>query len=384
MDIRSNRRPRPAATIGGVKVIDTIDVFYNFPSWEEYNLCYSAIDQIARDKGQALYKRKKKKEQETREQEKKKKEYFTYAFANMGILEIKLCRTEYHNSIYMKLKPILLLYPGSYFRLSTMKDYPEICRKMNEFLKIIEELVEKPLFPPIETWHVSRIDYAFDIETPFVAEYISAFKMGKMPTGFEEPKAFDTSIYLKANYANINFYDKLTQAKAKFGLSDEAIATELHHIPEGILRLEVQCHNEYIKYMKKSETILDTALQDLFDEGIAREEVLGRVKSIVWKNDFFPYEVCIDAIAKKHKGKVMRACGDILRQLICKPKIRLADLKSAYEDSGIDFNKLTHIICKCGINAIPLEAIYKNSPNPPHIQCLINPYHLLVLDAGKA
>ena len=136
--------------------------------------------------------------------------------------------------------------------------------------------------------------------------------------------------------------------------------------------------------MKRRETILDTALQDLFDEGIAREEVLGRVKSIVWENDFFPYEVCIDAIAKKHKGKVMRACGDILRQLICTPEIRLTDLKSAYEDSGIDFNKLTHIICKCGINAIPLEAIYKNSPNPPHVQCLINPYHLLVLDAGKA
>ena len=355
-------------------MIDTIDVFYNFPSWEEYDLCYTAIDQISRNKdGQALHKDRKK----------NKRAYFTYAFANMGILKIKLCRTEYHNSIYMKLKPILLLYPGSYFRLSTMKDYPEICRRMNEFLKIIEELVEKPVFPPIETWHVSRIDYAFDIETPFVEEYISAFKMGKMPTGFDEPEAFDTSLYLEANHANINFYDKLTQAKDDLGLSDEDIATELRHVPEGILRLEVQCHNEYIKYLKKHKTILDTALQDLFDEGIAREEVLGRVKSIVWKNDFFPYEVCIAAINKKHKGKIMRACGDILRHLIRKPGLSLTDLKSAYEDSGIDFNKLTHTISKCGINAIPLEAIYKNSPNPPHIQRLINPYNLLVLDAGK-
>ena len=370
-------------------MVDTIDVFYNFPSWEDYDLCLNVIDQMSRDEdGQELHKpkkRKKPKEKKKREEpeNKKRRKYVTTAFAHIGILEIKFFRTEYHNSIYLKLKPILLLYPGSYFRLATMKDYPEICRMMNEFLKNIEELGEKPLFPPIELWHISRIDYAFDIETPFVAEYISAFKMGKLPPGFDKPEAYDTSAYLKSDHANINFYDKIAQVKKIFKLSDEDIATDLHHTPEGIIRLEVQCHNAYLQYLKKHETILDTALQDLFDADIAREEVLGRVKSLIWKNDFYPYEVCIDAIAKKHKGKVMRACGDILRQLIRKPELSLADIKSAYEDSGIDFNKIIHIIRKCGINAIPLEAICRDRTKSLPTKRLINPYNLIVLGTGQ-
>lgn len=346
-------------------MIDTVDVFYEFSSYTYYKACYQAVDKIAREKGgQALHKDGEK--------------YQTTALANLGVLNIKLFRGKCRYCCYMFLQPARLIYPGSHLRLAIPDDFPEILRRLNEIIADINRLASFQVLPSIEEWRVSRIDYAFDIETPYVAEYLRLFKAGFVPAGFSGPKPYESSYYLTSTNGNINFYNKLLQVKEKYGLSDEDIIKELNYLPEGVLRLEFQCHNRWLQHLKKSCSLFDTTFLFLFNPKLACKELKSRVASIIGKAPFFPYDVAVNILSSNYKNRTMGQCCQIMSLLKDFPKATLDTARTIVAPKRKnDFAQLIHKIRKVGINPIPVEVARRDLYDGQRLSCLPNPYDMI-------
>lgn len=358
-------------------MIDTADVFYYFPSRHEYDLCWTAIDKMARQyNNQPLYEIDFYKNDNSG----KRGFYLTSAFANIGILQISLRRTEYTYSMYMMLQPIRLLYPGSRLRLSTMADYPEICARLNSFLSTANQLAGRSILPQIEEWHVKRIDYAIDIDTPQSYGYVRLFNAGDIPQGFKKIKKIkkiNTSLYLISKHGNVNFYEKLEEVRKRFGLTDDDITAELGHLPKGLLRIEFQCFNPYILYLKNKYHLPETTWAYLYDAAIAQEELRWRVGSIVGGCDFFPLNYCLEEIGRSYQFKTLVQCGEIMRYLTSgsghslykrRKKCASKQEKNAFAQALLKIRKL-------GINPIPMESA--GALVPQSIPSLTNPVRFI-------
>lgn len=348
-------------------MVDTIDIFYEFSSYTYYKVCYNAVDIIAREKGgQAIHK------------DAEKEKYITTALAKIGILNIAFFRGKCRYCCYLFLQPARLIYPGSHLRLANPDDFPEILRRLNEIITDINEVASFHVLPPIESWHVSRIDYAVDLETPYVAEYLRLFKAGYIPTGFSASKTYAGSVYLKSKNGNINFYDKIQQVKEKYGLSDEDIIKEIGYLPEGLLRLEFQCHNRWIQHLKKSFTLFETALPFLLNPAIACKELKRRVASIIGKEPFFPYDVAADMLSNRYKNRTASHCCQIIRLLRDRPEANMDIVQAMVAPKRKnDYAQIVHKIRKAGINPIPLEVAYGDSPSKQPLPCFSNPYTMI-------
>lgn len=178
-------------------MIDTLDLFHRFPNGYEYDKCYATVDKLSREStGQAVHK------------DNYTQTYITTAFASEGFLKIAFLRTKYHGFCYITLKPALLLHPDSHIRLAQADDFYDVCKKAKPFINKINRGRRNKL-PHLSSWHVSRVDYAVNIETPHVAKYIRLFHAGNIPTGFKSDRKYDSSFYIGSANGTINFYDKL-------------------------------------------------------------------------------------------------------------------------------------------------------------------------------
>ena len=343
-------------------MVDTIDVFYEFSSYTYYNACYSAIDKIAREKGgQAIHKNGKGK-------------YLTTALANIGVLNFRLFKGKCRYCCYMFLQPARLLHAGTHLRLAKAEDCPEILRRLNEIIASINQIAPHTVLPPIEYWRVSRIDYAVDIETPYVSEYLRLFKAGHIPPSFSDPEPYDGSFYLKSKNGNINFYDKLQEVREKFGLSDEDIIKELNHLPDGLMRLEFQSHNRWILHLKKRFSLADTTLPHLLNPTLAWAELKNRVASIIEEEPFILYDIASDMLSSSYKNRTALRCCQIMRILKDCPEANLDVVQETVSPKKKnDFAQLLHKIRKLGINPIPLDVAYPHARKKGDIVTLPNP-----------
>ncbi len=144
-------------------------------------------------------------------------------------------------------------------------------RKLKEnFKKIISRILPDKV--DINTWHVNRIDYTIDIETPYVKEYITMLQRGGKPykSRIDAPKGKDgkeqhKSETEKTHYKNsvryknksclIQIYDKYEERKTiqeyPLKLLDEC---------KNILRVEIQCFYNKTRTIKKKFELRGTSL----------------------------------------------------------------------------------------------------------------------------
>lgn len=131
---------------------------------------------------------------------------------------------------------------------------------VNEINGHLQDLVEAPMLDICE-WETYRIDYCFNIKTPFVSEYLdvmnTGFRMSSAGTRVNhvEERGLSGSVYIKTkadykanelrNYV-LNFYDKsdrLEYLRRRGG----RIAEDDWELAWDVLRLEVQCGFVFIK-----------------------------------------------------------------------------------------------------------------------------------------
>ena len=201
-------------------------------------------------------------------------------------------------------KILMLLYD------TQVLNFDDIYRLDTEaFIEDINEYLNKLFTAPIidiHSFHVTRIDYCFNVTTEHVDSYIDffnrAFKLINSPTrkNFTLEKGLNGSAYIKtaSDYRNntlknytLNFYNK-TDRLAYLEERGCHIHAEDYDYANNILRLEVQCGPEMVKSICKSNNIQNT-FSILFNYEIAVQAIETVYKRIFRGDatqDYFTYE----------------------------------------------------------------------------------------------
>lgn len=181
----------------------------------------------------------------------------------------------------------------------------------------LQGLVNIPI-PNILEWEVSRIDYCFNILTPYVDAYLDVMNEGfRMANNgsrvnYTQQKKLTGSAYVKTktdykdntrrNYV-LNYYDKFDRLEFLQKRGTQIPAADWQWATN-ILRLEVQCGYVFIKELCEKLNI-SRAFGDLLSYEVAyyaEAMIYRRVFKVDADQDYFAYQM-----AKKRLGKQRKA-----------------------------------------------------------------------------
>ena len=193
----------------------------------------------------------------------------------------------------------------------------DLHRFVNEINDYLQKLVEVPMLD-ILAWETYRIDYCFNIKTPYVSDYLDVMNEGfrMSNTGsrvnYPEEKGLSGSSYIKTkgdyqvnelrNYV-LNFYDKYDRLEYLCRRGGR-IAGDDWELARDVLRLEVQCGFVFIKELCEKLNI-SRAFGDLLSYKVAyyaEVMIYRRVFKASADQDYFAYQT-----AKKRLGKQRKA-----------------------------------------------------------------------------
>ena len=336
---------------------------------ETYDRLYALTDKAAREISNAA--------QPLHKAKNKANLYKTTAFSPLGFLEICFQKEKKFKKykIRLKLKPIRLLHPNSNIRLSNLDDFKKISTQFQYLFYSHYNDHFDDLPSCLGDWKVTRIDYAINIHTNYVNEYIKLFHLGFRPKSCKYPSDYETSYYLKGTEYNVNFYNKLKQLREVKDISYEELFYKTNYNSDRIMRLEVQCKSKYIYRFIEKGIIPSTKLKYLWDKEIAERCIKNVVKKLIGAEDFCTIDAALKKIHEKHENKFTVKCYEVMSFFLNYPEASLEDAVQ-----GIPFpEKLKRLIAKMrkdGINPIPLDAVIKREIYDKNFT-LKNPYHMI-------
>ncbi len=182
-------------------------------------------------------------------------------------------------------------------------DVQEFVNDINAYLR---ELLSIPMLDVLE-FEVLRIDYCFNICTPWVEEYLDVFARAFRQTNtgnrvdFTQEKRLSGSVYIKTkgdyrantrrNYV-LNYYDKFNRLEY-LREKGRPVAEPDWKYAESILRLEVQCGFQFIKQICE-DLKCSRFLGDLMDYHVAyyaHARIYERVFKANADQDFLTYQL---------------------------------------------------------------------------------------------
>lgn len=221
-----------------------------------------------------------------------------------------------YSLVYVKLEPMKFVSgynKSELFNLNSELSYEKIFNKFSTCMK----LFHKDL-PPMNEWKVSRIDYCYNITTPYVKEYIKLFQRANIPSGFKmlyntKQKRhchLEGSFYLKSQSGknvNINFYDKQDQLIKKrdkqhiktneLTLIDNATVTQSDiKKAKDILRLEIQCLKGKSNNLKNVFNFDYKEFCNYIDEHISKKMILDYYKKTIGYGNYFTLSEAIKMV----------------------------------------------------------------------------------------
>ena len=104
-----------------------------------------------------------------------------------------------------------------------------------EILDAIEQVFSELQLPSVRAWTLSRVDFTIDIQTPYLSQYLQILSHGD-----HKYRPIHKSNGLYIPYSNrgitVNFYSKEAEQRARNSTAAEQA--------RGVLRLEVECHDQ--------------------------------------------------------------------------------------------------------------------------------------------
>ena len=182
---------------------------------------------------------------------------------------------------------------------------------------VLNDLFTIPVLD-IRSFTVKRIDYCFNIQTPYVTEYLSfltkAFQRcdrGARKNFAQEMQKFG-SVYIKtrSDYENderrnyvLNYYDKEDRLTHLYEKGRHVAEADFQHA-RGILRLEVQCGFQFVRAICEKMRIGKT-FAEMFSYDVAycaHEICYSRVFHCDATQDFYKYEAAKKLIPRRNEA----------------------------------------------------------------------------------
>lgn len=211
--------------------------------------------------------------------------------------------------------------------------------------------------PRLENWIVNRIDYAVNINTPYVEEYIKLFQRADKPRGFKElyckksktRKQRDGSFYLFNDSVSINFYNKeherLSQNFNKDGAKD-------------LLRLEVQCKKPKTNTIKSKNGFDSRHLEHYLSQEISYQQLEYYYNKTIGAGDYYKLSEAIRIIQdSNYTSKTKDKLTEVLRAISKHRSVWRAREESQYNSSC--FNRYLKQIRALGVNPVTIPGRWK-------------------------
>jgi len=248
----------------------------------------------------------------------KNKTYITNALKDKGFTEISLTKTKTdakykypQKKLEIQLNPTKLL-GRDLVELTKEEDLAEVEKRFN---KIIEEQIHMDL-NTFMFWTLKRIDYAVNIQTPHVKEYIKLFQRADKPYPFKIKydatskckKQKKGSFYLSSKSVRINFYDKANERLNNTGEHVESA--------KDILRLEVQLLKSKTDAMKYKYEFEMKELHNFVSEELSTEQLIIYYYKAIGNGMYYKLDKAIKMIndsghTQGMKDKLIQVLKDI-------------------------------------------------------------------------
>lgn len=322
-------------------ILHTILITNRIYSIKTYNEIYKSLEIISRNNGVNLYK--------------SDIGYITHSLKHIGFTEIVLSKIKVNNPKYkrpimqltIQLNPTKLLNKDI-VDLTREEDLQEVEKKFNKVIEQIHINLNTFFY-----WTLNRIDYAINIKTPYVKEYIELFQRCEVPYRFKIPydkvakirKHKKGSFYIFNNSTVINFYDKQEE---RFNNSGDIIDSA-----KDILRLEIQCKKAKTDYMKYKNKFDMKFLGYYTSEELSLKTISTYFDKIIGKGDYYKLDKARGIVNSSNNTKATKEKLINILELVNKHR----SIDKARENSNYSkesFNRYIKKIRELNVNPVTI------------------------------
>ena len=256
-----------------------------------------------------------------------------------------------------RVNPSKVIYRESSIDIYKPSDYDIFQDRFNEEIKSFN----LPFLPPLSGWKAHRVDFTYNIHTPYVKEYIRlfhkadlrGFTVKKDQHGHRAMKA--GSLYINNSAVTLNFYDKFDEMQKAEGGT--------RHTPEeiqqakDILRIEVQAGRDKLSGIKRKQEFTSKQISEFMqDPGAAEDLVLMYAEKVLGGSTYRKKPAAITLInhSKKHQQTKEQLIAAI--EAVSQAYQRVDKVRAACPDLEVD--KCKKILREMDINLVTLD---KNS-----------------------
>ena len=253
-----------------------------------------------------------------------------------------------------RVNPSKVIYRESAVDIYKPSDYSLFQDRFNQEIRSFN----LPFLPPLDGWKAHRVDFTYNISTPYVKEYIRlmhkadlrGFVLKKDQHGHRSMKP--GSLYINNSAVTLNFYDKQDEmTKAEGGT---------RHTPEeiqeakDILRIEVQAGRDKLSGIKRKQEFTTKQISEFMTNPEAAEDLVLMYAYKVLGSATYrkkPAAITIINHSKKHQ-KTKEQLIAVLDE-ISKPYKRVDEVRAAHPDLEVD--KAKKILRDLDINIVTLD-----------------------------
>lgn len=253
-----------------------------------------------------------------------------------------------------RVNPSKVICRESAIDIYTPGDYETFKRRFNEEIRSYN----LPFLPPLDGWKAHRVDFTYNIHTPYVKEYIRlmhkadlrGFTIKRDQHGHRAMKP--GSLYINNSAVTLNFYDKQDEMTKAEGGS--------RHTPEeiqeakNILRIEVQAGRDKLSGIKRKQEFTSKQISEFMTSPEAAEQlVISYVYKVLGSATYRKKPAAITIInhSKKHQKTKEQLIAVI--EAVSKPYKRVDEVRSAHPDLEVD--KAKKILRSMDVNLVTLD-----------------------------
>jgi len=253
-----------------------------------------------------------------------------------------------------RVNPAKLIYREKSIDIYKPSDYSIFQDRFNQEIKSFN----LPFLPPLDGWKAHRIDFTYNLRTPYVKDYIRlfhkadlrGFTIKKDQHGHRAMKA--GSLYVNNSAVTLNFYDKMDEMQKAEGGT--------RHTPEeisqakDILRIEVQAGRDKLSGIKRKQEFTSKQISEFMTSPEAAEKLVIDYATKVLGGATYrkkPAAITLINKSKKHQKTKEQLIAAI--EAISKPYKRIDEVRQEHPDLEID--KAKKILRDLDINLATLD-----------------------------
>lgn len=253
-----------------------------------------------------------------------------------------------------RVNPSKVIYREKSIDIYKPSDYSIFQDRFNQEIKSFN----LPFLPPLDGWKAHRIDFTYNLRTPYVKDYIRlfhkadlrGFTIKKDQHGHRAMKA--GSLYVNNSAVTLNFYDKMDEMQKAEGGT--------RHTPEeifqakDILRIEVQAGRDKLSGIKRKQEFTSKQISEFMTSPEAAEKLVIDYATKVLGNDTYrkkPAAITIINHSKKQKRTKEQLIAAL--EAVSKPYKRIDEVRQEHPDLEID--KCKKILRSMDVNIVTLD-----------------------------